>query len=137
MRDTQLLRRNVNRITNEEKRVVNDLLCRINKINVELSNHCVERENQRHISTKQVEECLRNAKFENVVEISCKEFRHKMTPRLVIVSDKVYRNENGRYRVAVVVNCRTLQIVTTYNAYLHNRYKEVQHDDWNFVEYLR
>ena len=95
MKDTQLLRKNVNRITNEEKRVVNDLLCRINKMNVELSNHCVERENQRQLTTKQVEECLKNAKFENVVEISCKEFRHKMTPRLVIVSDKVYKNENG------------------------------------------
>ena len=45
MRDNNLLRKNVNRITNEEKRVVNDLLCRINKMNVELSNHCVEREN--------------------------------------------------------------------------------------------
>lgn len=137
MRDNNLLRRNVNLITKEERNVVIDLLCRINKMNVELSRHCVERENQRHISTRQVEECLRNAKIENVVEISCKEFRHKMTPRLVIVSDKVYKNENGRYRVAVVVNCRTLQIVTTYNAYLHNRYKEVKHDDWNLVEYLR
>lgn len=137
MRDNNLLRKNVNLITKEERNVVIDLLCRINKMNVELSRHCVERENQRHISTRQVEECLRNAKIENVVEISCKEFRHKMTPRLVIVSDKVYKNENGRYRVAVVVNCRTLQIVTTYNAYLHNRYKEVKHDDWNLVEYLR
>ena len=137
MKDTKLLRKNVNLITKEERNVVNELLSRINKMNVELSHHCVERENQRQITTEQVVECLKNAKFDNVVEISCKEFRHKMTPRLVIVSDKVYKNENGRYRVAVVVNCRTLQIVTTYNAYLHNRYKTVKHDDWNFVEYLR
>ena len=136
MKDTQLLRKNVNRITNEEKVVVNELLSRINKMNVDLSRHCVERENQRHITTQQIQECLKNAKFDNIVEISCKEFRHKMTPRLVIVSDKVYRNENGRYRVAVVVNCRTLQIVTTYNAYLHNRYKEVKHDNWNLVDFL-
>ena len=136
MRDEKLIRRNVKRITTEEKRAVNELLSRINKNHVVLCRHAVERENERRIDTNQVEECLKNAKFENVVEISCKEFRHKMTPRLVIVSDKVYKNENGRYRVAVVVNCHTLQIVTTYNAYLHNRYKEVKHDDWNFVDYL-
>ena len=138
MRDNELLRKNVYRITKEETEVVENLLKRINKNNVTLCHHATERENQRRISTEQVEECLKNAKLNNVVEISCKPFRNRMTPRLVLVSDKIYRNENGRYRVAVVVNCRTLQIITTYNAYLHNRYKEVKHDEsWSLVEYLK
>lgn len=132
------LRRNPKTVTAQEKAKAIELLKKINaRETFKLCGHSVERCNQRQINEEQILDVLRNAKYENVVELGLKDHKGRPLPRMVLTSNKIYGQGRGRYRVAVVVNCYTLEVITTYRAFLANNYKEIVNDNFNFCDYFR
>lgn len=136
-RNENQLRRNPQNITAEEQAVVRNLLTRINRKGVATCGHAQERLEQRGLTVEQLQDVLANADYSRVVEVSIAPRNNKMVPRMVLTSEKVYGVGRGRYRVAVVIDCHTLGVVTTYRAFLTNKYKPITNDNFNFASYFR
>lgn len=136
-RNVNQLKRNAKTITPQEQAVVRNLLTRINKITVETCGHAQERLEERGLTVEQLQDVLTNANYNRVVEVSIAPRNNGFEPRMLLTSEQVYGIGRGRYRVAVVVNCHNFKVVTTYRAFLSNRYKEITNDNFNFANYFR
>lgn len=135
-RNVNQLRRNPKTVTPQEQEVVKNLLVKVNKKVVETCGHAKERLEERGLTVEQLQDVLTNANYNRVVELSIAPRNNVFEPRMVITSEKVYGTGRGRYRVAVVVNCHTLGVVTTYKAFLTNNYKPITNDNFNFANYF-
>lgn len=133
-RNENQLRRNPRYVNDNERAKIQSLLTMINEKTVFISNHARERLEQRGITAEQVQEVYANAVYDQVAEVSVAPHKGRPTPRILIDGERVYGRGRGRYRVAVVVNALTLELVTTYKAYLSNNYDEIQNDDFDFSE---
>jgi hypothetical protein len=135
-RNENQLKRNAKTITPQEQAVVRNLLTRVRKIAVNNTPHAVQRLEERGITVAQMQNVLDNANYNRVVEVSIVPRNNYVEPRMLITSNEVYGVGNGRYRVAVVVNCHNFKVVTTYKAFLRNNYKTIQNDNFNFANYF-
>ncbi len=136
-RNLNQLKRNAKTITPEEQAVVRNLLTRINRRTVVPTDHAKKRLDQRGITVEQMQKVLNEANYNRVVEVSIVPYNNYTEPRMLITSSDIYGNGRGRYRVAVVVNCHNLEVVTTYKAFLTNNYKTITNDNFNFANYFR
>ena len=131
-RNENQLRRNPKYVNDNERAKIQSLLTLINNKKVFISDHARERLEQRGITVEQVQEVYANAVYNHVAEVSVAPHKGRPTPRILIDGERVYGKGRGRYKVAVVINAFTLELVTTYKAYLANNYDEIKNDDFDF-----
>ena len=133
-RNENQMRRNPKYVNDNERAKIQSLLTLINQKTVYISNHARERIEQRGITVEQIQEVYREAAYNQVAEVSVAPHKGRPTPRILIDGERVYGKGRGRYKVAVVINAFTLELVTTYKAYLANNYDEIKNDDFDFSE---
>ena len=131
-RNENQLRRNPKYVNDNERAKIQSLLTLINQKTVYISNHAKERIDQRGITVEQIQEVYANAVYSQVAEVSVAPHKGRPTPRILIDGERVFGKGRGRYKVAVVINALTLELVTTYKAYLANNYSEIKNDDFDF-----
>lgn len=131
-RNENQLRRNPKYVNDNERAKIQSLLTLINNKKVFISDHARERLEQRGITEEQVQEVYTNAVYNQVAEVSVAPHKGRPTPRILIDGERVFGKGRGRYKVAVVINAFTLELVTTYKAYLANNYDEIKNDDFDF-----
>lgn len=131
-RNENQLRRNPKYVNDNERAKIQSLLTLINNKKVFISDHARERLEQRGITVEQVQEVYANAVYNQVAEVSVAPHKGRPTPRILIDGERVFGKGRGRYKVAVVINAFTLELVTTYKAYLANNYDEIKNDDFDF-----
>lgn len=133
MKRINVIRKLPQHMEKHELEAISNVLKKANCSEPLLCKHAKERLAERGISHDSIKEIFKFCKIENVVETNVK----NGILRLLLLSNKIYKDGDKYYRVGISINAKTLQVITVIRSDLNPHGIGIKNPGIDICSYLK